>query len=122
VIGKWRQVSDNAGADFLLGGYTKSGFTFRADGVLEVHRTFDKAGEVSLVWRVGYSWNKSMSKLTLGTDPDERPKPGSLKGFTIEESGVKALDATDTLPLVIRCRRPKDGVIMLGDKVYSPVR
>jgi len=122
VVGKWRQSSSNTGADFLLGGYAKSLVTFRADGILEIQRMFDEAGEVSLTWRIGYSWNKSMSKLTLGSDPADRPKQGSLKGFTIDESNVKALDATDTLPLVIRCRRLKNGMIMLGDKTYSPVK
>ena len=120
VVGRWRQVSGGTGPDFLPGGYRTSVIVFRADGVLEVRRTFDKDGAVSLLWRIGYEWNKDRTKLILGKAPTGRPLPASLKGFVIESAGIRAVTATQPLPVTLDLTRPKDKALRLGMKLYAP--
>ena len=119
IKGRWLQTSANKGADFLPGGYRTNRLIFRADGILEVQRTFDKAGNISVTWRIGYKWNKDNSMITIGTDEADRPLESSLKGFEIEDSDVKATDATDTLPVILKCTRLKNGQIRLNGRLYK---
>ena len=97
-----------------------AGAANRADGILEVRRTFDEDGEVSVAWCVGYKWNKDNSMITIGGDEADRPLKTSLKGFEIEDSGVKALDAIDSLPVILKCTRLTNGQIRLGGRTYKP--
>ena len=105
IKGRWLQVSGSKGADFLPGGYRTSRLVFREDGILEVRRAFDKEGNVSVTWCVGYKWNKDGSMVTIGGDEADRPLKSSLKGFEIEDSDAKALDAVDDLPVILKCTR-----------------
>ena len=119
IKGRWLQVSGSKAADFLPGGYRKSRLVFREDGILEVRRTFDKEGNVSVTWCVGYKWNKDGSMVTIGGDEADRPLKSSLKGFEIEDSGVKALDAADDLPVILKCTRLANGRISLSGRIYK---
>jgi len=119
IKGRWLQVSGSKGADFLPGGYHTSRLVFRKDGILEVRRTFDKEGNVSVTWCVGYKWNKDGSMVTIGGDETDRPLKSSLKGFEIEDSGVKALDAVDDLPVILKCTRLANGRIRLSGRIYK---
>jgi hypothetical protein len=122
IKGRWLQASGSKGSDFLPGGYRTSRFVFREDGILEVRRTFDDEGNVSVAWCVGYKWNKDNSMITIGGDEADRPLKTSLKGFEIEDSGVKALDAVDSLPVILKCTRLKDGKIRLGGRIYRSAK
>ncbi len=119
ITGVWQQVDDSDAADFAPGGYVASEFTFLADGTIRIRRTFDEDGDVVMTWRVSYEWNEGQTELTLGLDPDTRPTPASLRGFTISESNVEATSATQDLPLVLKCIRSDDGQIRLADKTYA---
>ncbi|MCK4600870.1 MAG: hypothetical protein KAU28_00290 [Phycisphaerae bacterium] len=120
ITGVWRQVGGSDAADFLPGGYVASEFAFLADGTIRMRRTFDADGDVVMTWRVSYEWNESQTELTVGLDPDTRPTPASLRGFTIRESNVQATSATQDLPCVLKCVRSDDGQILLADKTYVP--
>jgi len=119
IKGRWLQVSGSKAADFLPGGYRTSRLVFREDGILQVRRTFDKKGDVSVTWSVGYKWNKDGSMVTIGGDEADRPLKSSLKGFEIEDSGVKALDAADDLPVILKCTRLANGRISLSGRIYK---
>ncbi len=119
VTGRWLQTCNRSGPDFLPGGYVKSILVFRADDVLEVHRTFGKKEEMKLTWRIGFVWNDARTRLTLGVSSEKRPPSESLKGFAIPELGIRATVANQTLPVTLNCHRLADGAIRLGPKEYS---
>ena len=111
-------MSDGSSADFLPGGYVSNEFLFRADGILEVRRTFGEDEEISQTWRVGYEWNEDATVLTLGSDPKTRPSGVTLRGFTLGDAGISSPPATQKLPAELRRVRMENNRMQLGRKVY----
>ena len=73
-----------------------------------------------MTWRVGYELDDKELVLTLGADPKARPAPASLKGFVLRDAGIVATDASEALPLKIKCARLPGGRIRIGSKEYEP--
>ena len=118
--GVYRQVGGDRASDFLPGGYVTGTIDIRADGVLEVTRTYDRAGEVSVTWRVAYEWNEDRTELVLGRDEQGRPPAGTLRGFAIPDAGVRATPASMPFPVTLAYEPLTDGRIRLGAKRYAP--
>ena len=107
-------------ADFLPGGYAASTLTFREGGILEVTRAFGGKEGTTSTWRIGYEWEDKETRLVVGKEEKRRPPAESLKVFPVPGGVMQA--PVQTLPLVLRCERLKDGRIRLGDKVYVSVK
>ncbi len=119
-LGRWRQTDASNGADFLPGGYVTSVLIFRADKVLEVHRTFGPKGAVSCVWRIGCKWNEDRTHLVLGKAGSLRPPEELLGGLTLK-GNIKIEKPKTGFPVTLTCTRLDDGTIRLGTKEYRPV-
>lgn len=118
VLGRWRQSSGGTEADFLCGGYDENVLVFRADGLLEVKRSFGGSDGITLTWRIGYRWNKSQTHLILGEKANERPTPQSLRGFDVAGTKAKVTPPTISLPAEIPCRRLSEQALQIGGKDY----
>ena len=55
LVGSWRQVGGDRGPDFAVGGYLTGELCFRANGTLQIKRTFDAQGAVAFVRRIDYT-------------------------------------------------------------------
>jgi len=116
VRGDWRQASPQRDAGVLAGGYDQSELMSRADGILEVRRTFGKKGEITQVWRVEHEWVVQDKDLLLGDDEKLRPPASSLRGVAIREAGMVSEAARDTFPVRLRCERISERRTRLGEK------
>ena len=117
--GKWVQSKGGNGPDFLPGNYSVSEFVFKVNGVLEVKRTFGENNEITVRWRVGYEWNDERSVLTLGKDPQKRPLPSSLTGFSVSEFDISAKTAVLPFPAIIDAKQINENRLQIGSKIYS---
>lgn len=116
VLGNWTQIDQNTKADFLPGGYTNSTLVFRADGVLEVRRTWGQSIQKS--YRMSYQWKENKSRLILGEKPKDRPSKDLLTAFRIDRLGVVGTQATMNFPARLNCITEASGLITLGEKRY----
>ncbi|RKY08109.1 MAG: hypothetical protein DRP56_04640 [Planctomycetota bacterium] len=116
--GKWVQSKGGNGPDFLPGNYSTSELDFKVNGVLEVKRTFGENNEITVRWRVGYEWNNDRSFLTLGKEPQKRPLPSSLTGFSVSEFDISAKAAVLPFPATIDAKQIDKNRLQIGPKIY----
>jgi len=118
LSGRWKQVSGGNEPNFLPGGYVEQSIAFRANGILEIRQVYGKKKEITLIWRIGYTWNQSRNQLILRKDPQHRPSAASLKRFAVETLGVGVLPPTQSLPITVPCQRLPNGQLRLGKSTY----
>jgi hypothetical protein len=122
ILGIWKQTGGSNQSDFLPGGYRQCTWTFHADGILEVCRIFGEKQEVSLTWKIGYDWDGTKAKLSLGKDPKFRPSQDSLAGFTVEKLNLSVKPAAQSLPVMLHLRFLADNQIQVDEKEYREMK
>ena len=119
--GQWRQTDNSNQPDAFEGGYRLSVMTFRDDGVVEIERRFDKAGDVVLRRKADYSIEQGA--IVIG----EKVRPG--KGVilkkevaipTADGGSVTIRPAVNAFPWNAKFK-VKGNVLSIGGKTYSRV-
>lgn len=123
IAGTWKQTVENNRPDLFEGGYRTSQIHIGAEGIMEIDRSFDKAGSVILRRKFDYLPNDD-GDLVLGG----KVRPGDSvlikKAIELPDEGgsvTRMIPASRSLPATVKVQLNGDSLVLDG-KTYRRVK